>query len=56
MERLRSRARHDEAALYHAKLEVKRDAERNAFQLNITIDDIITGLQREEIENLRNSE
>jgi predicted transposase/invertase (TIGR01784 family) len=60
LERLREKARHDEAqALYHAKLEAKKE-ERITFakkllNRNRPIDEIVedTGLTREEVENLR---
>lgn len=64
-ERLREKARHDEAqALHHAKQEgiqqgvSERNIEiaRNALQMGMTIDDIVklTGLARDEIERLKN--
>ena len=64
LERLRAKARHDEAqALYHAKregrLEGKREEKyeivRNALQMNLSTEDIVklTGLSREEVEQLR---
>ena len=59
IERLREKARHDEAqALYHAKLEgaAERNIEiaRHALQMKLPIDDIVklTGLTHEEIELL----
>lgn len=59
IERLREKARHDEAqALHHAKLEGvaerKLEIARNALQMKMEIDDIVklTGLTREEIGNL----
>ena len=57
MERLREKARHDEAqALYHAKVARSIEIARNALQMKIAIDDIVklTGLTHTEIENLCN--
>lgn len=60
IERLREKARHDEAqALHHAKQEgiSERNIEivRNALQMRMSVTDIakLTGLTHEEIENLR---
>ena len=56
MERLRSKARHDEAqALYHARLEEKYEFARKLLMRNRPIDEIMedTGLTREEVEGLR---
>ena len=70
IERLRSKARHDEAsALYNAeqkgrlegklegKLERNRFIVKNAFQMNMPIDSImkLTGLTHEEIQKLQNA-
>ena len=66
-ERLREKARHDEAqALYHAEqqgikkgaAEGKREIARNALQMGMAIEDIVklTGLVREEVENLRKAD
>ena len=52
MERLRSKARHDEAqALYHAKTEIAK----NLLKMDMPVDKIAmaTGLTREEVEGLR---
>lgn len=65
VERLREKARHDEAqALYHAKQEGKIEGKnernieiaRNALQMKMPVADIakLTGLTREEVENLHN--
>ena len=60
IERLREKARHDEAqALHHAEQKgvAKRNIEiaRNALQMRMSVADItrLTGLTVEEIENLR---
>ena len=60
VERLREKARHDEAqALHHAKQEGKREQKheivRNALGMGMTISDItrLTGLSKQEIEELR---
>ena len=60
IERLRERARHDEAqALHHAKLEgaAERNIEiaRNLLKINLPLEQIskATGLTPTEIENLR---
>ena len=53
MERLRSKARHDEAqALWNERRKEKLDIARNAVQIGLGVDDIIklTGLTREEID------
>ena len=55
IERLREKARHDEAqALYHAKRERDVEIARNALQMKMTVADIVklTGLTCEEVENL----
>lgn len=56
IERLREKARHDEAqALYHAKRERDVEIARNALQMKMASTDIakLTGLTLEEIEDLR---
>jgi len=56
IERLRSRARHNEAsALRHAKNEEKTDIARNALQMNMPLEDIVklTGLTCAEVEALQ---
>jgi predicted transposase/invertase (TIGR01784 family) len=66
LERMRSKARHDEAqALHHARQKGLQEGEhkgmvnvaRNALKKHMPIEDImdITGLTRTEIEKLRNS-
>ena len=55
-ERLRSKARHDEAqALWNLERKTKLDIAKNALAKKISIADImdITGLTREEIEGLQ---
>ena len=55
-ERLRSKARHDEAqALWNAERKKALDIARNALKKNMSIADImdITGLTREDIEGLQ---
>ena len=59
MERLRSKARHDEAqAIWNAEQRKALAIARNALQMNLLIDDIIklTGLTREEIQSLRDAD
>lgn len=54
-ERLRTKARHDEAqALYNTERKAKIEIARNALKKNIPVEDIsdITGLSCEEIINL----
>ena len=53
MERLRSKARHDEA---QALFNERRKIARNALLMGLIVDDIInlTGLTREEVENIKN--
>ena len=60
-ERLREKARHDEAqALHHAEqkgaAKERLEIARNALQMRMTIDDIVrlTGLPHDEIERLKN--
>ena len=56
IERLRSRARHNEAsALRHAKAEQTLEIARKALQKNMSVDDVadITGLTRIEVEAIR---
>ena len=56
IERLREKARHDEAqALYHAKRERDVEIARNALQMKMAATDIakLTGLTLEEVEHLR---
>ena len=58
IERMRDRARHDEAqALYHARRVGMFDVARNALQKKMSVDDImdITGLTRAEVEGLRDA-
>lgn len=59
LERLRTKAQHDEAqALHNAKREEKFDIARNALRMNMPTDSIIklTGLTREEVENSRDAD
>jgi len=59
LERIRSKTRHNEAsALDHARHKEKREIAKNALQMNMSNDDIIklTGLTREEIEELQNAD
>ena len=59
IERLRSKARHDEAqAIRNAERRNTMTIARNALQMNLLIDDIIklTGLTREEIQSLRDTD
>jgi predicted transposase/invertase (TIGR01784 family) len=56
MERLRAKARHDEAqALHNAKMERNIEIARNLIRRNRPIDEIVedTGLTHEEVENLK---
>ena len=56
IERIRSKARHDEAqALHNERRKEKFEVARNALLMNLTVDDIskLTGLTYEEIESLR---
>jgi len=56
MERLRAKARHDEAqALYNAERKAKLEVANNAIQMGLSVDDVIklTGLSRKEIEELQ---
>ena len=56
-ERLRSKARHDEAqALFGARRDEKLDIAKNLFAMEMTVDQIVTatGLPRAEVESLRN--
>ncbi len=59
-ERLRAKARHDEAqALHNARREatIERNIEiaRNALKMNMSVDDImkLTGLSRQQIEDIK---
>jgi predicted transposase/invertase (TIGR01784 family) len=57
-ERLRSKARHDEAqALYNVRREEKFETARNAMQMGLSIENImkLTGLTRQEVEDLRSA-
>lgn len=57
IERLREKARHDEAqALYHAKRERDVEIARNLLKINLPLDQIAvaTGLTSEEVNRLRN--
>ena len=56
MERLRNKARHDEAqALYNMERKTKLEIARNALQKKMSVNDImdITGLTRKEVEDLQ---
>jgi hypothetical protein len=58
IERMRSRARHNEAsALRHASEERAIEIAKNALRKNMSVDDIadITGLTQAEVENLRDA-
>jgi len=58
LERLRSKARHDEAqALHHARAQRDVEIAQNALQMNLPIDDIarLTNLTRAEVEALRDA-
>lgn len=57
IERLREKARHDEAqALYHAKRERDIEIARNLLKINLPLEQIAvaTGLTSEEVNRLRN--
>jgi predicted transposase/invertase (TIGR01784 family) len=59
MERLRSKARHDEAqALRNAERNTKKEIARNALRKKMSIDDVIdiTGLTREEVESINSAD
>ena len=58
IERLRSKARHDEAqAIWNAERKKTMTIAKNLFEMDIPVDKIITatGLTCEEIENLRDA-
>ena len=58
IERLRSRARHNEAAaLRNARTDERFVIARNALKKDMSVDDVvdITGLTRAEVENLRDT-
>ena len=55
-ERLRAKARHDEAqALHNARKERDIEIARNALKMNMSVDDImkLTGLSRQQIEDIK---
>ena len=55
-ERLRAKARHDEAqALHNARKERDIEIVRNALKMNMSVDDImkLTGLSRQQIEDIK---
>jgi predicted transposase/invertase (TIGR01784 family) len=56
MERLRSKARHDEAqALYNAERKKAIEIAKNLLRMNLPIDKIVeaTGLTKEEVEGFK---